>query len=167
MAKLWDRDAKGYTLTELMLVVAILGVLAMIGPRIYIGVTRFFRLTQARVEIQREARGALDLINRNLRQARASMVVIDQISGQPPYSRIEFTQAGGKTMKFYQQEKSLYLVDVGTRALTENLRYIAFTYPRTDDDQIVSVSVTLEKETYEGGAKALQLSVEKVRIMND
>ena len=51
-------------------------------------------------------------------------------------------------------------------AITGNLRYIAFTYPRSDDPTIISVAVTMEKATYEGGTKALELSIEKVRIMN-
>ena len=31
---------------------------------------------------------------------------------------------------------------------------------------ILSISITFEKATYEGGTKALQMAVEKVRIMN-
>jgi hypothetical protein len=46
------------------------------------------------------------------------------------------------------------------------LRYIAFTYARTDDPSILSVSITTEKETYESGTKALQMAIEKVRVMN-
>lgn len=164
------RTASGWTLTELMIVVAIVGILITLAPNILIQMTRFFRQNRARVEIQRDARTALDIINRNLRQAKASTVTVSQQSGQPPYSRIDFTKYQGTatvTMAFYQSGTSLFMVGGGTRTLSKNLRYMTFTYPRSDDDNIVSVSITMETGSYQGLTKALQLSVEKVRIMND
>ncbi len=160
----------GYTLTELIMTVAILGILFGLAPQLLIQMTRVFRQNQARISIQREVRNSLDLINRNLRQAQAGTIIIDQASGAPPYSRItfdRFTPDGGTaTMSFYQQGNTLYMVRGGTKAISTNLRYLGFTYPRTDDDTIVSVSVTTEAGTYEAQTKTLQLSVEKVRIMN-
>lgn len=157
----------GYTLTEAMLVVAVVGVVFALAPALLIQMTRFFRQNRARVEIQRDARNVLDLINRNLRQAKASTVVVDAAGGQPPYSRIAFTKAQGNALSFYQQGTTLYMVSGGTKAISANLRYLAFTYPRSDDDGIISVSITMETGTFEAKTKALQLSVEKVRVMND
>lgn len=161
---------RGYTLVELMLVVAIVGIIFSIAPQLMIQMTRFFRQNRARIEIQREARTALDLINRNLRQAKATSIVIDQIAGEPPYSRITFTRlvAGGTAnMKFYQEGNFLYMVRDSTVPISRNLRYLGFSYPRTDNDKLISVSLTTETGTYEQQTKALQLSVDKVRIMND
>ncbi len=160
----------GYTLTELILVVAILGIVFGLGPGLLIQMTKFFRQNKARIAIQREARDSLDLINRNLRQAQAGTIVIDQVSGESPYSRITFNRltpdGGTAAMSFYQQGNTLYMVRGGTKAISKNLRYLGFTYPRTDNDTIISVSLTTETGTYESLTKALQLSVEKVRIMN-
>ena len=157
---------------ELMIVVAILGVVVSVGSRLFIQTTRFVRLSSARSEIQRDARMALANMNREIRQAQASSVVVDQAAGQPPQSRITFTRykpdGSSQTVSYYQQGKKLYL-QVGAqagRAIAENLRYIAFTYPKTDDGTIISVSVTFEKATYEAQTKSLQMAVEKVRIMN-
>ena len=50
--------------------------------------------------------------------------------------------------------------------LSHNIGYIAFTYPRTDDTSLISVALTTQSRTYKGGLKALQLSIQKVRIMN-
>ncbi len=67
-------------------------------------------------------------------------------------------------MMFYQNGKSLYQVAGSTTLISNNVQYIAFTYPRTDDPTIMSVALTMEKATYQGGYKALELSIQKVRI---
>lgn len=168
---------RGYTLMEVMLVVAIMGVLVLAAPRTFIRVYQFVQQLTARVEIQKNARGALANINRDLRQAVGDTIEVDELPGQPPHSRIKFKKfnsSGGQNWAFYyQQGTQLYQAagDVNGVMMTGklvagNLRYIAFTYPRTDDDGIISISITFEKATYEGGTKALQMAVEKVRIMN-
>lgn len=166
------RRSRGYTLVEVMIVVAIIGIMALIGPRLFLGLTRYFRMNSARHEIQRDSRNVLEIINRNLRQAESGSLAVSQQTGQPPYSKISFdkfiTTSTARSMSFYQSGETLYQVDNGsTRALCGNLRYIAFSYPRTDDATIISISLTLEKATFEGKSKALHLAVEKVRIMND
>jgi prepilin-type N-terminal cleavage/methylation domain-containing protein len=162
---------RGYTLLETVLVVALVGVLALVAPRLFLEITRYLRLSNAQYEIQRDSKTALAAINRALRQAEASTIVISNASGQPPYSKITFekyvSSTQSRTISFYQQGSTLYAQDeTGTRVVCKNLRYIVFTFPRTDDAYIMSVSITMEKATYQGQAKALQLAVEKVRIMN-
>jgi len=150
-----------------MIVVSILGILVMIAPNLYKQIRRFFFLSNARVELQREARSNMELITRRLRQARSTTLVMDQASGQPYYSRIAFTDIDSKTDIYYQSGKSLVMsVNGSTRTLTSNLRYLSFALPRSDDMTIVSVSLTLEKATYEGQTKALHVASEKVRLMN-
>lgn len=163
--------AKGYSLIEVIVVVALVGILAMMAPRLFLQVTRYLRMSRAHYEIQRDSKNALLTINRALRQAKASTVTVSSKTGQPPYSWITFDKyvspTSARTVQFYQQGPNLYAVDEGkTRLLCTNLRYIAFTYPRTDDAMILSISVTMEKATYEGRSKALHLAVEKVRVMN-
>ena len=156
----------GFSTIELMIVMAILGAIVMIGPRLFINLTRFYQLHNAKVEIQRDARASLDILNRFLRQAQSYTVVVDQASGQPPYSRISFRTVSGQSLSFYQSGRSLFQVAQSTTTISKNVRYIAFTYPRSDDPSILSVALTMEKATYEGRNKVLELSIEKVRIMN-
>ena len=167
------RKSQGYTLTEAMLVIAILGTVLGLGGTLMIQAQRYIRLNLARTEIQRESRATLSNINRELRQALASTVVIDQVTGQPPQSRITFqhykTDGSLQTVSYYQQGSKLYmkLGSSGTgKIMGLPLRFLAFTYPQTDNDGIVSVSLTYESATYQGQTKALQMAVEKVRIMN-
>ncbi|MBI4249736.1 MAG: hypothetical protein HY611_09550 [Elusimicrobia bacterium] len=151
----------------MMLVVAIIVIMVGIGPRIMIQFQRFLKLTDARDAIQKDARTSLDTINRTLRQGKSSSIVIDQASGQPPYSRVTFTTISDISVTVYQQNKYLYMTRGNTTSvLSRDLRYIAFTFPRSDDPTIVSVSITMERASYEGGTKALELSIEKVRVMN-
>lgn len=159
---------KGYTLVEALLVIAIIGVLTLVGPRILIQWTRFYKLQTARTEIQRDARAALENINRYLRQATQTSVVISQESGQPPHSSILFQTVQGTNFKFYQQGTYLYAVTNGSTSTVSagNLRYIGFSYPRSDDPTLIAVALTMERSTYQESTKALQLSIEKVRVMN-
>lgn len=160
------KNRNGYTLMEAMMVITIIGIVVFIGPQFIIHTTRFLQLHTAKIEIQRDARLSLDLINRFLRQAVGSTVAIGQAPGQPPYSRIRFTTFEGQDLIFYQDGTTLYKVAQSTVVISKNLEFIAFTYPRSDDPTIISVAMTMSKATYQGGSKALELSIEKVRIMN-
>jgi prepilin-type N-terminal cleavage/methylation domain-containing protein len=160
----------GYTLAELMISVAVLGVIFALAPRALVDTYNFFRMSIVRAEIQRDARASLDLMNRELRQARAASVTVDRLSAsQPPYSRATFYTVNNSTMSFWQDGPKLRMYETSraTRTVAENLRYMAFTYGESPNENILSVSVTFEKSLYAGKSKALQMAVEKVRIMNN
>lgn len=165
------RARRGYTLVEVIVAVGLIGIFSMVAPRLFLEVTRYLRMSRAHYEIQRDSKNALLVINRALRQSRASTITVSNRPNQPPYSRIQFdkyvSDGVSQSISFYQEGDALFQVDQGrTREVCRNLRYIAFTYPRTDDSYILSVSITMERATYEGQSKALHLAVEKVRIMN-
>lgn len=165
------RSRKGITLTELMITVAIMGILLSLSSAIFFGGIKFFRQTQSIGETQRDARRVFDLINRELRQAQASTLIITRFnSSNPPCSMVQFTKKTGDAVCFYQSGSKFYIkntTDNTLNQMADNLRAVIFTYPDTTDDKLVSVSICFEKATYEGGAKALQLSAQKILIMND
>jgi prepilin-type N-terminal cleavage/methylation domain-containing protein len=162
------RLPRGYSLVELMMVVAIVGSIAMIGPRLMIQLQNFYLLTTARGEIQRDARASIEVVNRFLRQARYRTIIIDSAAGQGPYSRIRFTHIDGRTFQYRQEGSSLIQGVNGVESvLTRNLVYIAFTFPRSDYPRLVSVSMTMGKKTYLEQVKELELTVQKIRVMND
>ncbi len=161
------RGLMGYSLPEVMIVVLITATIASVGAPLMVRVLNFWRQTVARNDIERDVRSSLDMINRFLRQADRRTVLIDQVSGQPPHSRIAFTTEKGQTLAFYQSGSKLYMkLGATTSLLSDRLGFLAFSYPRTDDVSIVSVAITMQAPTYLGGKKALQLSIAKVRIMN-
>lgn len=162
------QSRRGYSLTEMLMAVAIVGILASVGSRMLVQANRFFILSNTRTDLQREARAAMYIINRSLRQASVGSVIVDRAASQPFYSRLTFTKTQGSRMTFAQNGTSL-VQTVGTksRTLTKNLKYLAFSFPRSDDLSIISVSMTLEKSIYQGRVKALHMASEKVRVMND
>lgn len=161
------RGRRGYSLTEMMLVVAITGVLFTIAPSLLIQTNRFFIFSRAKTELQQEARAAMYVMQRRLRQADSDSITIDRATNQPYCSRITFTTAQGATYTYFQSGKELReTVGTRTKTLTKNVKYVSFNFPRTDDLTIVSVSMTLEKDIYEARTKSLHMASEKVRIMN-
>lgn len=158
---------RGYSLVEVMMVVAIVGALAMVGPRLMIQLQNFYLLTTARNEIQRDARTVLDVVNRFVRQAKYRSIIIDTPSGQGPYSRIRFTHQDGRNFSYYQDGNNLVQsVDGNTTILAYNLIYLAFTFPRSDYPRLVSVSMTMGKTIQRGQKKELELTIQKIRVMN-
>lgn len=151
-----------------MLVVAITSAVFAIAAPIMLQANRQFVMNRTRVELQQEARSIMYVITRNLRQAKSSTITSSRANPlQPFYSRISFTKQDGRQMVFQQEGVYLYNV-IGTRKvqLSKNLKYLAFTFPRSDDMGILSVSITLEKNIFEGRKKALHMASEKVRVMN-
>ena len=159
---------KGFTLIEVMLTLAIVGIVFAIGAPLLNQANRLFILSRTRVELQGEARSVMYVVTRTLRQAQKSTITISRAnSNQPFYSKITFTKEQGNIMVFQQEGVNLYqVIGGGKRPLSKNLKYLAFTFPRSDDRGIISVSLTLEKNIFQGQKKALHMASEKVRIMN-
>jgi prepilin-type N-terminal cleavage/methylation domain-containing protein len=160
-------NEKGWTLTELLIVVAIIGVTTLLLPQILSQTTKIFILSRAKLELQREARAAIYVITRELRQAQSSTIIIDQTGGQPYYSRLRFTTVSLKNVTVSQNNNQLQLT-VGTDVtiLSKNLTFLSFTFPRSDDMTIISVALTLQEQIYGGAYKALHMASERVRVMN-
>lgn len=148
--------------------VAILGILALVGPRMLTVMYQFFNQSMARTDIQRDIRVSLDVMDRQIRQASAATVNISQDTGQPPYSKITFTTVDGVAMTYKQVNHTLVQITgiIEKSPWIDNIEYIAFSYPRTDDNTVISISLTLQKKTYSGRSTALQMAITKVRVMN-
>jgi len=157
----------GFTLVETIITASILSLLALVIVPLLVHSTRFFLLNRTRVELQRDARVCLAIMTRSLRQASSATVSISQAAGQPYYSQISFSDVGGIPYVYSQSGTLLRETRAGvTKTLSDDLRFLNFYFPRSDDMTIVSVSLTLEKAIYEGRTKALHVATERVRIMD-
>lgn len=157
---------RGTTLVEVMVSVAIISILGTALLTVFLKWLQFWQVSRVNSEIQSDARAGLDLIDRNLRQATSSSVVVDAYNtSQPPYSRISFQKAG-QPIIYYQSGQRLYEVSHSTRAISRALRSIQFVYPETTDNSIINVSMTMERKIYGTNTRVIQMSIEKVRIMN-
>lgn len=159
---------RGVTLMEMMIVIGLVSALFTVAAPILMQANRMFIMTRTKVELQQEARGVMYVLTRSLRQAQGSSIILSRANtSQPFYSKITFTKEQGDTLVFQQEGKVLYqIIGSNRRVLSRNLDYLAFTFPRSDDMGIISVSITLKKNIYEGQTKALHMASEKVRVMN-
>lgn len=165
---------RGVTLLELMIVLVIISVLFAVMAPLFKSASRQFIMVSSKKELQQEARSVMYILTRALRQAHSDSIVISRAaSNQPLYSKISFTTEQSSTayvsnsFVFQQEGGTLYQILGGVkRPLTKNLYYLAFTFPRSDDMSIISVSITLQKGIYEGRTKSLHMASEKVHVMN-
>jgi len=165
---------RGVTLMEMIIVVGIVSALFGVAAPILLQSNRQFVMVRTKLELQQEARGIMYVLTRTLRQAEGEKIVISRANAsQPFYSKITFVKepaaatVTSSTMTFQQEGSVLYqLFGTDKRVLSRNLEYLAFTFPRTDDMGIISVSITLKKNIYEGKTKSLHMASEKVRVMN-
>jgi prepilin-type N-terminal cleavage/methylation domain-containing protein len=161
------KNRAGITLMEMLITVAIVGGVAMIAPQVINQSTKVFILARTKMQLQREARAAMYLLTREIRQAQSNSIIIDQANGQPYYSRISFTKAQNVNVIIRQNGTQLLLTEGNTTTtLTSNLAYLAFTFPESDDLTIISVSMTLQEQIYGGTFKALHMASERVRVMD-
>lgn len=155
------------TLVEIMMVIAIIGVIAIVIPPVLTNSTKVFVLGKAKIELQREARATMYLVTRQLRQAQSNSITIDQGTGQPYYSRVRFTKVPSTSVIIEQQGTSLILTEgIVVSTMTRNLAYLSFTFPRSDDMTIISFALTLQQLIYNGKFKALHMASERIRVMN-
>lgn len=158
-----------FTLIELMGVVVIVSILIISGVPILRSMNENIMMSQTRLKLQQDARNIMSILNRFLREAKASSIIISRYdSSQPFCSYIRFTTIDLKTYQFYQVGKRLIVAEGNTTSvLSEDIRYVAFTFPDSSNMYIVSVSITFEKDLFAGRKKAIHVASEKVRVMND
>jgi prepilin-type N-terminal cleavage/methylation domain-containing protein len=165
----------GYTLPEIMIVVVIMGILSTSGAQLLLQVQRYYILAQTRASILREARAAMYVITRELREGQISTITVDQVVNQPFCSRVSFIKtqdsASGTVTSFYQKGNQLIqqrktTTTTQSKPLSTHLIYLAFTLPRSDNLAIVSVDLTLQETIFQGQTRALHMASEQVQIMN-
>ena len=167
------RRRNGTTLVELMVVIAILGIIFSVGPKLLTNVFKLWKTNEARVDVQMNARTTIQLIQGLLRKAEATSIIISrQDATEPPYSKISFTIPKGDSCEFYQLDNELWINHVSAtatthnRVLAKNLRFVSFGFPQISEDSLLSVAVCFQKTTVGDETKDFYLSTQRVQVMN-
>lgn len=163
-------NKKGVTITELMVGIGVVALIASIASLIYIRAYRSWRQESIQTEVQQQARIALDNMTRNLQEGKASTVAISYYSGQSPtlyYSKIAFENVNGDSFEYYQSGNKLRQKKNSTEyQITSNIKCLYFYYPDTGRNDLVGISVAIEKSAYEATVRTMQLIGRAVQIRN-
>mgnify|MGYP000243218178 CR=1 FL=1 len=159
----------GWTLIELLIIIAILGILSVVVSNLLLHIWRFYRVSFVQKNLQEEARTILELITRNLRNGKHTSITIGRLDNtQPPCSKIDLTTIDNLRVSYYQRNRNLYeKINGNERILSKNITFFTAIFPRSDEMNIVSIALTLEQELYELKTKALHVASEKVMVMNE
>ena len=115
-----SRGQKGFTLVELMIAVAIMGIISAVIAQLFTAGVRGWLFSNASILSNQQARTARNLIIKMTRNASASTVMIERYDAdQPPLSMISFTDVKGNNYAFYQD--TLYNDDATPKPVANRL----------------------------------------------
>jgi prepilin-type N-terminal cleavage/methylation domain-containing protein len=157
---------KGFTLIELMVVVALLGILGY-------GIVTFFRntfrtwwQTSQQIDAQQKARTAMDEMTRFIRQARpVTTIAVGKQIGEDDNTMITFTHIDGRQFQYYKSGDSLQRVVDGTTTdlVPEDLASVYFVLDSTTSPTRVDIS-TLTVQTPGTGGEQGSITFPRKRI---
>lgn len=120
---------KGFTLIELMVVVALLGILGYGIVKFFTNTFRTWWQTSQQIDAQQKARAAMDEMTRFIRQASPVVnIVVGQQVGEDPNTMISFPHIDGRQISYFQSGDSLIRVvdGVTTDVIPEDLVSVSF-----------------------------------------
>lgn len=183
----------GFSLVEIMLFLAMVGILVLILPKFVLNFHRFFALNSTRLQLTGQSRDSLDGIERLISQGKASSVTVTRggptcsggvpcgagyplysTGNQTDFSAIQFNlgSAGNRQVSIWQDGRKLKILVEGSaeREFSNYLESIYFLYPDSSDDRTISVQLTLSKYPFAsqlwGGKKYLQARSLVIRFNN-
>ena len=133
---------KGFTLIELMVVVALLGILGYGIVKFFTNTFRTWWQTSQQIDAQQKARAAMDEMTRFIRQASPVVnIVVGEQVGEDANTMITFPHIDGRQISYFQAGDSLRRVvdGVTTDVIPEDLASISFVL----DDPITPTQVDI------------------------
>jgi prepilin-type N-terminal cleavage/methylation domain-containing protein len=159
------KQQKGFTLVELMLAVAITGIILAVVSSLFLGAFRGWIFNLQHLTGNQSARVARDNISKLGRHAQATQVQIGRFdTQQPPYSMLIFTDVKGQNMAFYQLRDQLWQaswvtatassvdsitpisITASTPLISNGVRAISFFYPNYKNMRHIVFSISINKD---------------------
>jgi len=144
---LYNKQQRGFSLIELMVVVVILGLITLGLVTFFMGGAKSWVAGQSQLEAQRNARQAMDRMVRKIREAsniKENSTSYKVIFKTPWFDNLYYSWSGNKWDSVFE----------GTNPLINNVQNLTFKYFDSSDVEITTLPIT--------GADALKIS--KVRI---
>jgi prepilin-type N-terminal cleavage/methylation domain-containing protein len=157
---------KGFTLIELMVVVALLGILGYGIMKFFTNTYRIWWQASQQIDVQQKARAAMDEMTRFIRQARpVTGITVGEQAGEDANTMITFTHIDGRQISYYKSGDSLKRVVGGaiTDVIPEDLVSIYFVLYSTSTPSQVDVS-TLTVQTPGIGGEQGSITFPRKRI---
>jgi len=157
---------KGFTLIELAIVIALLGILGYGIVTFFTNTYRTWWQTSQQIDAQQKARVAMDEMSRFIRQASpVTALVVGEQAGEDPDTMITFTHIDGRQFQYYQSGDSLIRVVNGitTNLVPEDLASIYFIVDSTSSPTQVDIS-TLTVQTPGIGGEQGSITFPRKRI---
>jgi len=159
----------GYSITEMMIVMLITGIVFSLGYMLFINYYENYRSSSAKLTLQNESRTAMEVMMKHIPQAKSDTVIITEYDSvaQPPHSLIGFATIDDVNFKFYQNNNKLVMESNNTvRILSTHLRRVVFSFPQSDDYTYIAISLNLEMPAHGSTNTTLQVTADQIRIMN-
>jgi prepilin-type N-terminal cleavage/methylation domain-containing protein len=146
---------KGFTLIELMVVVALLGILGYGIVKFFTGTFRVWWQTGQQINAQQKARTAMDEMTRFIRQASPATIVVGAQAGEDANTMITFTHIDGRQISYYKSGDSLKRVVGGTTTdiIPEDLVSVYFVLDSTSSPTCVDISTLTVQTPVIGGER--------------
>ncbi|MDD5491208.1 MAG: prepilin-type N-terminal cleavage/methylation domain-containing protein [bacterium] len=145
---------KGFTLLETMIAVAIMLLFVVGGARFFENSVKSWQTNYAKLEIQQNARIAMDEMTKNIMGASAAAVVID-VATVPPSSAIIFqvTKDSGTSTHLYYLSDNILMRQFNNVAseVIPNVTELFFakrnstTIPPAEDPRCIYIKLVVEK----------------------
>ncbi len=162
----------GLNLIELLIAMALMSIGFAIIVTMFVNGWQLWRRSYTELMLQREAREAMTLIARTLREASPGTVRIDTPTGGIKFSKISFTDARNKGWIFKLTGETLDHVTVmtnGTSAtifMMRDVTSLTFVYPSFQDRSLIDVGLTCKKVPYGTERPIVVQVVERVILRN-
>lgn len=162
-----SQGQRGFTLLQLMMTVAVLGILAALTARLLGQVLTTWVTERAGFDMHQNSRQARDLLVTSMRNASISSVVITRADvDEPPLSKVCYVDSRGDSHTVYQQGRRLYFGAYGSSTATvttsrailgDYVERFNVYYPDLKDPSHVAFSLMLRATPLKMSGKHIEL----------